>query len=209
MKEKIKSMIPYIVVGGLGLLMLIFFCFPYANIYGYGLKVKFSGYDFLKLWEAGFSGVMISLFQLFSLLAAIAMIVVGVIGILMATDVIKAQDKAKKVISTTNTWLFFGFALLTLIVFIFTIVLVASNGLGFSAGSVINMILAVGGFITMFIFDKKGAFGEKTISTVADVVKKKEKTEEPKAEEKAEEPKAEVKAEEKKETVKKPTTKKK
>lgn len=198
MKDNVKKLIPYIVTGGLGLLMLIFFCIPYAHVnYGYGVRVGFSGYDFLKLWEAGFSGVMVSLFQLFSLFAVIGLLVVGVFGILIETNALQAQDKAKKILSTVNTWLFFAFALLTIIVFIFTIAITAANGLGFSAGSVINAILAVGGFVTMFILDKKGTFGDRTISKVADVVKKNPTKEAPKAEEKVEEKTTEEKPEEK------------
>jgi hypothetical protein len=150
----IKKYLPWIIYAGLGTISFILFTVPYLALwyrYGYNefssISVGISGYKILGLWDGGFSGVMISLFQLLILIVFLALIGVGVMGLLNRFGVTKLKEKYGKItFDQIGGLLLIIYTALNVLLFIFLIVFVASNGESGVGGYSLN----AGIFITLF-----------------------------------------------------------
>ncbi len=180
MKNKILANLSYVFCAGLGLMQFILLAIPYvASFYSYDYgsyggkgsdSEGISGYKVMDLWDGGFGGVMSSLFQILLLLLGIAMLAYGVLGLLKAFGMFdKLPDKVGK-FSTKKVGEFalYAYAGLNVLLFIFLIILCASNtesessygytvsaGIRLSAGIFITLIFAVGSVVAKILLEKK------------------------------------------------------
>ncbi len=165
MKNKILANLSYWLCGFLGIWQFILLAIPYlASFAKYdGVRETYgtaSGYQIMRLWDGGFSGVMSALLQIFILVLGIVMLVYGACGILKSVGVFeKFPDKLGK--CSMKKWgeiALYAYVGLNVLLFIFLIVLTAQNtytyeytdgtklksGIAFSAGMFITLAFVIG-----------------------------------------------------------------
>lgn len=180
MKNKILGNLEYVICAALGLLQYILFAFPYVASfvkYDYGdfggqgsASSAISGYNLMSIRNAGFGGVMCVIFQILVLILGILMLAYGVCGILKAFGLFEQFPDSLGKIQTKKIGEFalYGYAGLNVLLFIFMIVLCASNtekiseggmymsaGIRFSVGIFFTLIFAAGAIVALKLVPKK------------------------------------------------------
>lgn len=115
--------------------MLLFPLIPVVSVYGFGI----SGYDVLESISAGGSITAIGVFVIFSIIASVLLIAMGIVMILNATGIVKTKLN----LSLINFIILAVSSIFALCILFSTIAAVV-EGLGFSAYSIVNL-LVVGG----------------------------------------------------------------
>jgi len=164
MKEKIKNNLSYVLCAGIGLLNFILFAFNYVKGYMLGEEAGVSGYKMMSMWEFGFGGVMSSIVQISIFILGIILLILGVIGILKVFSVAKnvPDEVGGKSFSKICEFGLFLVALLNVILLFFMIIMVISSnefgevmGIKFSIGVFLSIIITVGTFVVLKVFNKK------------------------------------------------------
>lgn len=189
MKEKIKQNVSYLICAALGLLYFIFLAFPYIEAfvdYGYfGTSSGIGGYRVMDLWSGGFSGVMSSMIQIIILILNIALLAWGAMGLLKAFGHMEKFPEKVGNFESKKICKFglIGLSGLNVLLFIFLIILSASNtesnsygssGFRLSAGIFVSIIFTVGATVAAILLEKKFAdsSGETIISSCKNCNKK-------------------------------------
>ena len=180
MKKKILGNLGYVLCAALGLLQYILFAFPYVasfTKYDYGdfgghgsASSAISGYGLMSIRNAGFGGVMCIIFQILVLILGILMLAYGVCGILKAFGMFEQFPDSLGKIQTKKIGEFalYGYAGLNVLLFIFMIVLCASNtekivdggmymaaGIRFSVGIFFTLVFSAGAIAALKLVPKK------------------------------------------------------
>ncbi len=177
MFNKIKQNWTYVVCAAMGVLNFIFFAFPYVSAFisydfgsSWGGKQTqsegLSGYKVMSdFWDLEFSGVMSALLQICVLIAGIVLLAWGVCGILKGLGYFNVFPNEILGLETKKLGFFglIGMAGLNVLLFIFLIILCASNtyeseygsaGIRLSAGIFIALVFNVAAVVAPTLLDK-------------------------------------------------------
>ncbi len=174
MINKIKNNLTYLFCAGLGLFNFIFLAFPYVESFvdsrdypAMNWSQGVSGYKVMQFFEMGFSGVMSAIFQIIILILGIAILGFGVLGLLKAFGIVSVlpDEIGKFKTEKIGDFALYALAGLNLLLFIFLIILCASNtesygstssaGVRLSAGVFFVLIFVIGAVVALIILKKK------------------------------------------------------
>ncbi len=186
MKNKILANLSYWLCGFLGIWQFVLLAIPYlASFAKYdGVRETYgtaSGYQIMRLWDGGFSGVMSALLQIFILVLGIVMLVYGACGILKSVGVFeKFPDKLGKCsMKKCGEIALYVYAGLNVLLFIFLIIVTAENtytyemydgekykaGIAFSAGMFITLAFVIGAPVALKLLEAKCPVDENEAAT--------------------------------------------
>ncbi|MEG1751787.1 MAG: hypothetical protein RR140_02350 [Clostridia bacterium] len=138
MKEKTKQLTPYLISAGVTFLIFLVLFMPYVAF--------LSGYSIMNLFY-GFAGVMVSLFQIFLFLTMILLGAISCVGILQINGFVKKKIIIGKYdLTKINECVLLIMAILSVLSFMFSIIVAATSSTMFGVGSIFSAIFICGGY---------------------------------------------------------------